>query len=92
LLRSEDEKNKSGFPRLKGVPACPQLVGRTTGAVQLVSNSPQNPLAASINGGNGVFDLVIYQASGGQLFWLEVDSSGVFAGPLAKQGSLTGLP
>jgi len=56
------------------------------------SNSPQNPLAASINGGNGVFDLVIYQASGVQLFWLEADTNGVFAGTLAKQGSLTGLP
>jgi len=56
------------------------------------SNSPKNPLAASINSSNGVFDLVIYQASGGQLFWLEVDNNGVFAGPLAQQGSLTGLP
>ena len=56
------------------------------------SNSPKNPLAASINGGNGVFNLVICQASSGQLFWLEVDNNGVFAGTLAQQGSLTGLP
>ncbi len=40
------------------------------------------------------FDMVIYQASGGQLFWLDydVDLTTVSAGPLEQQGSLTGLP
>jgi len=40
------------------------------------------------------FDMVIYQASGGQLFWLDYDTSltTVAVGPLEQQGSLTGLP
>ena len=38
------------------------------------------------------FDAVLYQASGGQLYWMEVDTHGVFVGPLQQQGSLTGIP
>ena len=43
------------------------------------------------------FTLVIYQASGTQLFWLGDGTafnppSYVFFGPLEQQGSLTGLP
>ncbi len=40
------------------------------------------------------YGTVIYQASGGQLFWLDEDENGesVFLGPLEQQGSLTGLP
>jgi hypothetical protein len=38
------------------------------------------------------FQVVIYQANGGQLFWLDEDSTGVFLGSLQQQGSLTGLP
>jgi hypothetical protein len=38
------------------------------------------------------FELSIYQANGGQLFWLNEDYSGVFLGSLQQQGSLTGLP
>jgi hypothetical protein len=47
---------------------------------------------------NGVpvqsFDVVMYQASGGQLFWLNYDTTlfSVFSGPLEQQGDLTGLP
>jgi len=37
-------------------------------------------------------NMVIYQASGGQLLWLEDDYSGVLLGPLEQQGSLTGIP
>src|SRR5271157_5709154 len=37
-------------------------------------------------------DMVIYQASGGQLFWLEDDPNGALLGPLEQQGSLTGIP
>jgi hypothetical protein len=37
-------------------------------------------------------DMVIYQASGGQLFWLEDDYNGVLLGPLEQQGSLAGIP
>ncbi len=50
------------------------------------------PLGAVINSVAGTFNVVIYQASGGQLFWLDVDSNGVWLGPLEQQGSLTGLP
>jgi hypothetical protein len=38
------------------------------------------------------FDVVIYQASASQLFWLEFDEDSVFLGSLEAQGSLTGVP
>lgn len=40
------------------------------------------------------FSTVIYQAGGGELFWLNVDKDdeSVFLGPLQQQGSLIGLP
>jgi hypothetical protein len=38
------------------------------------------------------FNVVIYQASGGQLFWMGEDAFGTFLGPLEQQQSLTGLP
>lgn len=38
------------------------------------------------------FDVILYQASQYQLYWLEVDTRGVFVGPLEQQGSLTGIP
>ena len=50
------------------------------------------PLAISAVSGSPVdFSVVIYQASGGQLFWLDEDGSDLFFGPLEQQGSLTGL-
>jgi len=62
----------------------------STGRYTLLST---NPLAVTVVGGSPVdFNVVIYQVSGGQLFWLEEDSSSVFLGPLEQQGSLTGLP
>jgi hypothetical protein len=61
-----------------------------------------NPLEATIGSGSGFFDVTMYQASAGQLFWLNVVDTGeelgeipddtVFLGPLEQQGSLTGLP
>jgi len=44
--------------------------------------------------GDPTYTTVIYQASGGQLFWLDEDKNGesVFLGPVQQQGSLTGLP
>jgi hypothetical protein len=36
--------------------------------------------------------VVIYQASGGELFWLENDADSVFLGSLQQQGSLSGIP
>ena len=56
------------------------------------SNTTANPLSATIDGANRVFDLSIYQASGAQLYWIETDKDGVFLGLLEQQGSLTGLP
>jgi hypothetical protein len=49
-------------------------------------------LAATINGTKGSFAVVTYQASGEQLFWIEVDPNGIWLGPLQQQGSLAGLP
>lgn len=49
-------------------------------------------LGAIINSVSGSFTVVMYQASGEQLFWLEVDSNGVWLGPLEQQGSLAGIP
>jgi hypothetical protein len=49
-------------------------------------------LGAVINSVSGSFTVVMYQASGEQLFWLEVDPNGVWLGPLEQQGSLAGLP
>jgi hypothetical protein len=38
------------------------------------------------------FDVVIYQASGTQLFWLNEDDYSIFLGPIQQQGSLATLP
>lgn len=56
--------------------------------------SGKDSLATIIEGVAGPkFDMVIYQASGGQLFWLDYDNTltTVSLGPLEQQGSLTGL-
>jgi len=58
----------------------------------LSTNTVPNALAATIGGASGTFDVVMYQASGTQLFWLEFDSGAVWLGPLEQQGSLAGLP
>lgn len=49
-------------------------------------------IAATVNSVSGGFEAVIYQASGEQLYWLEVDPAGVWVGPLEQQGTLTGVP
>jgi hypothetical protein len=36
-------------------------------------------------------NVAIYQASGGQLFWIDEDPNSVFLGPIEQQGSLTAL-
>ena len=52
-----------------------------------------NPLAITVAGGSPVdFSVVIYQASGAQLFWMDEDGDSLFLGPLEQQGSLAGLP
>ena len=51
------------------------------------------PLTITVGSGSPVdFTVVIYQASGGQLFWVDEDDLWLFGGPLEQQGSLTGLP
>jgi hypothetical protein len=52
------------------------------------------PLAITVGADSPVaFSVVIYQANGGQLFWLDDDgANSVFLGVLEQQGSLTGLP
>ncbi len=65
----------------------------------LGKNNPPNLLSVTIP--NPVafrdFNVVVYQASGAQLFWLDVDNNGanfdaVFLGAVEQQGSLSGIP
>jgi hypothetical protein len=58
----------------------------------LQGNSTPNQLVAVINSLSQNFNLVIYQASGGQLFWLEYDGFSLFTGPIEQQGSLSAIP
>jgi hypothetical protein len=71
--------------------ADPNAAGRYT---MLSTNTVPNPLTVAIAGTMlpGPFDVVIYQGSGGQLFWLDEDFGFGFFGILEPQGSLTGLP
>jgi hypothetical protein len=57
-----------------------------------VGNNPENPIDATINTFEFDMDSDIYQASATTLYWLEIDSNGVFLGPIVAQGSLTGVP
>jgi hypothetical protein len=51
------------------------------------------PLAITAGGTPPLdFDVVVYQASGEQLLWINVDEFSQFVGSLQQQGSLTGLP
>jgi len=60
------------------------------------------PLNVTAGGSTVAFQVVIYQASGGQLFWLDEDTSDVypndqisadqFSGSLQQQGTLAGPP
>jgi hypothetical protein len=50
--------------------------------------STENPLVATVNGTPPFnMNVVIYQVSGGQLYWLEFDPNGVFVGPLESQAA-----
>ncbi|MGA2375241.1 MAG: hypothetical protein ABSF72_06955 [Candidatus Sulfotelmatobacter sp.] len=49
-------------------------------------------LIATVGTATIPFDVVVYQASGTELFWLEFDQDSVFLGSLEAQGSLTGVP
>jgi hypothetical protein len=51
-------------------------------------------LGVTISADPATYNSVIYQADGGQLFWIDenADGNSVFLGSLQQQGSLTGLP
>jgi hypothetical protein len=64
----------------------PLADGANPGRYSMLStNLPPNPLVATINATPFNFNLVMYQASGGQLYWLEYDFNSVFVGPLELQ-------
>jgi hypothetical protein len=67
----------------------PSNIGRYT---MFSTNPTPNPLDVTVGGAPTDFDVVIYQASGGELFWLNEDIDSVFFGSFQQQGSLTGLP
>jgi hypothetical protein len=50
------------------------------------------PFAIAFDGIKNDFSVVIYQANGGELLWLDEDDYSVFLGSLQQQGSLTALP
>jgi hypothetical protein len=50
------------------------------------------PLVIGQTGFASDFQVVAYQASGGELLWLDEDLYSVFLGSLQQQPSLTGLP
>jgi hypothetical protein len=63
------------------------------GRYTMFSTDPvPNPFNVTIDGTTTPLDVAVYQASGGQLFWLNEDGISVFLGSLQQQGSLTGLP
>ncbi len=65
-------------------------IGRYT---MFSTNPTPNPLTVTISGVPTDLDVVLYQASGGQVFWLDEDFEPVFIGSLQQQqGSLTGIP
>jgi len=76
----------SGTPQ-----ADPSNPGRYT---MLSTNTGPNPLTIAIGGTvlPGPYDVVMYQGSGGQLFWIDEDFGYGFLGMLEQQGSLIGLP
>jgi hypothetical protein len=66
----------------------------------LEANLPQNPLNCILNFNTLVypnFEVIMYQASGTQLFWYQrslepLRPAQLFLGPLEQQGSLNGIP
>ena len=58
----------------------------------LSTNPTANPLNVKVDGVVTPFDVVLYQASGGQLMWLDEDAISVFVGSLQQQGLLSGIP
>ena len=74
----------------------PTLTGRPFSGTATVDGANPGryifPLAVTVAGVESDFATVIYQASGGQLLWLDEDDDSVFLGSLQQQGSLNGIP
>jgi hypothetical protein len=67
----------------------PLNLGRYT---MFTTNTTPNPLAVTVpTTPEEDFDVVIYQASGTQLFWLDEDTFSLWLGPMEQQGTLSGL-
>lgn len=66
----------------------------TTGRYTLSTfNVTPNPLVVTVVPGTPVdFNVVIYQASGTQAYWLNEQGDTLWLGPIEQQGSLTGVP
>ena len=81
----------------KRPPACKRLKARV-GSLSNYQRRSENSAACPVEVLFGSlrivtpFDVVVYQASGGQLMWLDEDAISMFVGSLQQQGSLTGIP
>ncbi|MGA7078775.1 MAG: hypothetical protein WBQ43_00175 [Terriglobales bacterium] len=64
----------------------------TTGRYTIFDENESGPLVITIGESEFGADTVLYQASGGYLFWMQEDDFANFLGPVEQQGSLTGLP
>ncbi len=64
----------------------------TTGRYTRFDANESGPLVITVGETEFGADTVLYQASGGYLFWMQEDDFANFLGPLEQQGSLTGLP
>lgn len=69
--------------------ADPSNPGRYT---MSATNPTPNPLRVNVNGKVNHFEVALYQATAGQLFWVNEDVTSTFLGSLQQQGSLTGMP
>jgi hypothetical protein len=60
----------------------------------LSTNAPPNPITITVNGTAETPGVIMYQASGGQLYWLNYDTNftSVFVGPLEQQQNPLTLP
>ena len=57
------------------------------------ANTPSNPFVITVGTAAPIeFNVAIYQASGGQLLWIDEDDFSLSLGSLQNQGSLAGIP
>jgi adhesin/invasin len=63
------------------------------GRYTLFSTNPTpNPFKITVGKTITSLDVVLYQANGGELFWLDEDSTDVFQGSMQQLGSLSAMP